>query len=96
MRGPDWVIVKPLLTEKSVRLARQNKYSFRVHPRATKVDIRNAVEKGFGVRVTSVNTMHVHGKKRRLGRFTQGKTADWKKAIVSLREGDRIPIFEGL
>lgn len=96
MREIDWVISKPLLTEKSVKLARQNKYSFRVHVRATKIDIRHAIEKGFGVRVIDVNTMRVRGKSRRMGRMQPGKTAAWKKAIVTVRAGDKIALFEGL
>lgn len=96
MKDIDFVIQRPLLTEKSVKLARQNKYTFRVHPSATKIDIRTAVEKGFGVKVLDVNTLRVRGKQRRMGRFKPGRTAAWKKAIVTLRAGDKIALFEGL
>ncbi len=96
MKDIDFVIQRPLLTEKSVKLARLNKYSLRVHPTSTKIDIRHAVEKGFGVKVTDVNTSRVRGKPRRFGRFRPGKTASWKKAVVTLRAGDKIALFEGL
>ena len=69
--------------------------SFRVAKDANKIEIKNAIEEIFKVTVVSVNTVNVHGKMKRMGR-TQGKTASWKKAIVTLREGDSIEVFEGL
>ncbi|HEY8416825.1 MAG TPA: 50S ribosomal protein L23 [Limnochordales bacterium] len=90
------VLVRPLVTEKSTRLmSEENQYTFQVHPDATKVDIRRAVEELFKVKVLSVRTMWVRGKTRRFGRYV-GKRPDWKKAIVKLAPGQRIEIFEGL
>jgi large subunit ribosomal protein L23 len=90
------VIKKPLVTEKST-IARDegNQYIFVVDRRATKIDIRNAVEKLFKVKVVDVRTMNMTGKKKRLGRVI-GKRNDWKKAIVSLTPGSSIEIFEGV
>lgn len=89
------VILRPVITEKSTRLMEENKYTFYVHPQATKIDIRRAVEELFQVRVLEVRTMRVPGKTRRVGRFT-GRTPERKKAIVKLAPGDKIEIFEGL
>jgi large subunit ribosomal protein L23 len=83
------VIVVPNITEKEHRLNEQGKYVFRVHRRATKLDILNAVEEIFHVKVARVNTMNVQGKWRRL-RSAPGKTAAWKKAIVTLKSGQKI------
>jgi large subunit ribosomal protein L23 len=92
---PQDVIIRPVVTEKSTRLMAENKYTFLVHPQATKVDIRRAVEELFNVTVVKVNTMKVRGKKRRYGRLV-GRTSDRKKAIVTLKPGDKIEIIEGL
>ncbi len=91
------VILKPVITEKSMRLMGEKKYTFYVHPDATKPMIRDAVEKMFaGTKVQSVNTMNCPGTKRRRGN-TVGKTAKTKKAIVQLTEESAdIEIFEGL
>lgn len=89
------IIIKPVVTEKSVDLMQENKYCFRVAKDANKIEIKNAIEEIFKVTVVNVNTINVHGKMKRMGR-TQGKTASWKKAIVTLREGDSIEVFEGL
>lgn len=89
------VIIKPVVTEKSVDLMQENKYCFKVAKDANKIEIKHAVEEIFKVAVVDVNTVNVHGKMKRMGR-TQGKTASWKKAIVTLREGDSIEVFEGL
>lgn len=89
------IIIKPVVTEKSVDLMQENKYCFRVAKDANKIEIKNAIEEIFKVTVINVNTVNVHGKMKRMGR-TQGKTASWKKAIVTLREGDSIEVFEGL
>lgn len=89
------IIIKPVATEKSVDLMQENKYCFRVAKDANKIEIKNAIEEIFKVTVINVNTVNVHGKMKRMGR-TQGKTASWKKAVVTLREGDSIEVFEGL
>lgn len=89
------VIRKPIITEKSVALIEQNKYTFVVDKHATKIDIKRAVEKIFNVKVTAVSTMNMKGKLRTMGR-TQGYRPDWKKAIVTLADGDRIEILEGM
>ena len=90
------ILVKPLLTEKMVRYKEnENKYAFVVARAANKIEIKRAVEDRFKVRVTAVNTMNYSGKLKRQGRF-EGRRAAWKKAIVSLHEGDTIEIVEGL
>lgn len=89
------IIRRPLVTEKSMAGLRDGRYTFEVDPRANKIEIRNAVEEIWSVTVTRVNTMLCHGKTRRVGRST-GRRPDWKKAIVMLREGERIEFFEGL
>ena len=86
------VIIKPIVTEKSMRLLDDNRYTFLVHPEANKTEIKVAVEKIFDVKVTSVNTMNRQGKTRRT-RYGTGRRADTKRAIVSLAEGHRIDIF---
>ena len=80
---PEDIIIKPIITEKSNDGLQEGKYTFKVSKKATKVDIANAVEKLFGVKVLKVNTMNVSGKEKRVGRNV-GKTADWKKAIVTI------------
>ncbi len=91
------VILKPVITEKSMDLMADKKYTFLVHTEATKNQIKEAVEKMFeGTKVKSVNTMNLDGKKKRRG-MTFGKTAKTKKAIVQLTEDSKdIEIFEGL
>ena len=91
------VILKPVLTEKSMNITAEKKYTFYVHPEANKIQIKEAVEKLFeGTKVAKVNTMNLDGKTRRRGR-TVGKTAKSKKAIVKLTEDSKdIEIFEGL
>ena len=81
------IIIKPVVTEKSVDLMQDNKYCFKVAKDANKIEIKNAIEEIFKVTVVNVNTVNVHGKMKRMGR-TQGMTASWKKAVVTLREGD--------
>jgi len=88
------IILEPVVTEKSTHEREQkHQVAFVVARDATKIEIRNAVEKLFNVGVTAVRTMHVTGKMKRLGRF-QGQRASWKKAIVTLKEGDSIEFFE--
>ena len=90
------VIEKPLVTEKgSDMLAQGNWVLFRVNPAANKIQIREAVQKIFDVKVLHVNTQIVRGKRKRFGK-TMGHTKTWKKAMVQLKEGDRIEIFEGV
>ncbi|MBC8558278.1 50S ribosomal protein L23 [Jutongia hominis] len=91
------IILKPLVTEKSMMAMEEKKYTFSVHPDATKSQVKEAVEKLFeGTKVAKVNTMNLDGKTRRRGR-TAGKTAKTKKAIVQLTEDSKeIEIFEGL
>lgn len=88
------IIIKPVVSEKTVAMMEENKYTFRVDKRANKVQIRNAVEEIFNVKVDKVRTMNVEGKLKRMGRY-EGRRASWKKAIVTLKEG-KIEIFEGL
>jgi len=91
------VILKPVVTEKSMNVMAEKKYTFYVHPQATKAQVKEAVEKMFeGTKVYSVNTMNCEGKTKRRG-ATSGKTAKRKKAIVKLTaESKDIEIFEGL
>ncbi len=96
MKSPYEIIERPLVTEKSMAGADQGKYTFRVDKNANKIEIAQAVEQIFNVKVDTVNTMIVKGKTRRQGRFPMGKTAEWKKAIVSLKPGFKIEIFEGM
>jgi large subunit ribosomal protein L23 len=87
MREPTQVIVRPLLTEKSTMGQRLNKYTFEVAIEATKIEIRHAVEELGRCHVAKVNTLHVPGKLRRTRRGS-GRTPEWKKAVVTLREGE--------
>lgn len=80
---PEDIIIKPIITEKSNVEMQAGKYTFEVNKKATKVDVKRAVEKLFNVKVLKVNTINVSGKEKRVGRNI-GKTADWKKAIVSI------------
>jgi large subunit ribosomal protein L23 len=86
------LLIAPVITEKGTVLQeKNNQYLFRVSPRANKIQIREAVEKIFKVTVTSVRTVTVHGKMRRMGR-AQGRKPSWKKAIVTLKEGETIDL----
>ena len=90
---PRDVILAPVVSEKSYGLIDHNAYTFQVHPEANKTEIRQAVETIWDVKVLSVNTINRKGKTKRF-RFTQGRRADTKRAIVKLREGDKIDLFE--
>lgn len=91
---PYEVLVKPLLSEKSTRVReKEGKYSFRVHLQASKDDVKKAIEKTFNVKVTAVRTVVTRGKVKRRGN-TVYKGANVKKAVVSLAEGSKIPLFE--
>ena len=92
---PSQVIVRPVVSEKSFALAEAGKYTFRVHDRAHKTQIRQAIEALFDVHVLEVRTSSVKSKPKRRG-HTSGKSRHWKKAIVQVREGETIPIFGGL
>lgn len=95
MRSPQDVLKKPIVSERSMGLTTENKYSFYVDPKANKIEIKQAVQELFKVTVTDVNTMNVKGKTKRMGKHL-GRTANRKKAIVTLKEGDKIEIFEGM
>jgi large subunit ribosomal protein L23 len=92
---PSQVIIRPVVSEKSYVLTSADKYTFRVHSDAHKTQIRQAVETLFGVKVVNVRTSTVKSKPKRRG-HTSGRTRTWKKAIVQLRAGDSIPIFQSL
>ncbi|HEU5329071.1 MAG: 50S ribosomal protein L23 [Thermomicrobiales bacterium] len=87
------VLIRPLITEKSTRLIEAGQYTFEVHREANKIQIREAVEKTFNVKVRAVNTLNMPRKTRRRGRVI-GTVPGWKKAVVTLQEGQTIDIFE--
>ena len=93
MRSPYDVLIKPIVTEKSSGLMAEGKYTFRVDKNANKIEIKYAVETAFKVDVTDVRTMNMPGKQKRQGK-TQGMTPEWKKAIVTLKSGQTLPIFD--
>jgi len=95
LKSPRALILRPIVSEKSYALMGQNKYVFVVHPKAKKMEIKKAIEEIFNVDVAKVNTVSVKGKPKRLGQ-TSGRRSNWKKAIVTLKEGNKIEIFEGL
>ena len=93
MKNPHSIIKKMLLTEKGTRLTeKENKYLFRVDGTAPKIEIKQAVEKLFGVKVDKVNTMNRPGKNKRLRTMTYGKTSEWKRAVVTLKPGEKIEL----
>lgn len=93
------ILDRPVITEKSVRESSNGRYTFKCKTSANKIEIKAAVEEAFEVKVQDVNTLIVKGKTKRVGRGRPGKTADWKKAIVTLVPGDKATklkeIFEG-
>jgi large subunit ribosomal protein L23 len=96
MKGPYEVVQRPLLTEKGTRLKEEaNQYLFRVAPTATKIEIKQAIEQLFKVKVAEVRTLRMQGKVKRMGRFA-GRRAGWKKAIVTLKAGQSIELYEGV
>ena len=96
MKTPYDVIIKPVITEQSMDVAANKKYTFKVATDANKTEVRLAVEEIFGVEVKKVNIMNYDGKVKRMGR-TQGKTASYKKAIVTLTDNSKeIEFFQGL
>lgn len=96
MKAAQDIVIAPIITEKSMSVIADKKYTFKVATDANKVEIAAAVEKLFGVEVAKVNTMNVRGHKRRMGRY-EGTTAAWKKAVVTLSEKSKtIDFFDGL
>ena len=96
MKFAQDIIIKPLITEKSMDMIADKKYAFKVAKDATKPEIAHAVEEMFGVKVKSVNTINMKSKPKRL-RYAEGKTAAWKKAIVTLKADSKtIEFFEGM
>ncbi len=93
MRSHHDVIIAPVVSEKSYEMLDDGRYTFLVHPSANKTEIRQAVEAIFGVKVASVNTMNRQGKRKRFG-LTIGQRKASKRAVVTLREGETIDIFE--
>jgi len=97
------IIIKPILTEKVTNLQEsERKYGFKVHPSANKIEIKKAVEDRFGVKVEKVSTMNIKGKRKQMtirsgGRVirTNGRRSNWKKAIITLKEGDKIDFYQG-
>ena len=91
------IIIRPVITERSMNSVADKKYVFEVAPTAGKIEIKKAIEEIFGVKVAKVNTMNVSGKAKRMGAARPGRTKDWKKAIVQLREDSKsIELFEGM
>lgn len=95
MKDPYSIVKRPLITEKGMSIAPEGKYAFEVDVTSNKIEIADAIQKIFSVDVAKVNTLRVKGKSKRLGRYPEGKTPDWKKAYVTLKAGQRIDIFEG-
>ena len=96
MKDSYSVLKRPLITEKSNLMKEElNQIAFEVDRRANKIEIKEAVKKLFNVNVVKVRTFTMIGKRKRMGR-TEGKTSNWKKAIVTLKEGERIEFFEGV
>jgi large subunit ribosomal protein L23 len=96
MKTPQDIVIRPVITEKSMAGIHIKKYTFRVAKDANKIEIAQAVETLFGVKVAKVNTLNVSGRFKRYGKFS-GYTSDWKKAIVTLKEDSKaIEFFEGL
>ncbi|HBG17653.1 MAG TPA: 50S ribosomal protein L23, partial [Firmicutes bacterium] len=92
---PRDIIKKPIVTEKTTRLMELNKYCFMVDRRANKIQIKEAIETIFKVRVKEINTMRILGKIKRMGKY-EGRRPSWKKAVVTLEPGSRIEFFEGV
>jgi large subunit ribosomal protein L23 len=96
--SPFQAVVRPVVSEKSTALGAQSKYVFEVAPSANKIQIKNAIETAFAgkkIEVTDVNILRQPGKLRRLGKH-QGMTRSWKKAIVTLKRGQQLDLFEGV
>jgi len=90
------IIKQAIVSEKGTILQdKENRYIFKVHPDANKIEIKKAIETAFDVKVLNVKTINMKGKTKRLGRF-EGKRSSWKKAIIRIKEGDTIDIFESV
>jgi len=85
------IIIAPVITEKSAALAEKNVYTFKVADTATKTEIKKAIEAAFGVKVEKINTLNTKAKDKRVGRYT-GKTQTYKKAIITLKDGEKIEL----
>ena len=93
MKDLTRVIVRPVVTEKTTDMGENDKYVFEVASEANKAEVKQAVEKFFGVKVVDVHTLNMKGKPKRLGRY-MGRRKDWKKAIVTVQSGDKIDLFD--
>ena len=93
MKDLTRVIVRPVVTEKTTDMGENDKYVFEVASEANKAEVKQAVEKFFGVKVVDVRTLNMKGKPKRLGRY-MGRRKDWKKAIVTVQSGDKIDLFD--
>jgi len=87
------ILLRPIVSEKTATKEEEGKYTFEINPEATKIDVKNAIKENYGIIPEKVNTMNYKGKKKRF-RFHEGKTKDWKKAVVTLPEGETINIHE--
>jgi len=91
------IIIRPIITERSMSAAQDKKYVFEVAPDAGKIQIKEAIEEIFGVKVADVNTLNVHGKRKRVGAGRPGMTKSWKKAYVRLKDNSKtIEFFDGM
>ena len=91
MKDYTYIIIAPVITEKSAAAAEKNVYTFKVASEANKIQIKKAIEAAFGVKVEKVNTLNTKAKAKRVGRYT-GKTKTYKKAIVTLKDGEKIEL----
>lgn len=97
MKSAYDIIIRPIISEQSMEQNDINKYAFEVSRDANKIEIKKAIEEIFGVKVEKVNTLNVIGKKKRTGRYPEGRTSTWKKAVVKLTEDSKsIEFFEGM
>lgn len=95
MKDSDQIIINPIVTEKSNRDREKNKYTFRVNPRANKLEIMKAIQDLFEVKPLKCNIINVKPKPKRV-RYKVGYTSNWKKAVITLAKNDKITIFEGV
>ncbi|MBI2866794.1 MAG: 50S ribosomal protein L23 [Chloroflexi bacterium] len=95
MKPVNDILIRPVITEKATRLQDQNRYAFAVARTANRQDVREAVQKAFNVTVTKVNTVMMRGEAKMRGRWSY-RRPDWKKALVTLKKGDKIQIFENV
>ena len=95
-KDPHQILIRPLLTEKMTTLKeKQNKICFLVNPKSNKIEIKRAAEEVLKVKIDSVNIINTQGKRKRLGRY-EGKRSDLKKAILTLKKGEKLELFEGV